>query len=62
MGQAFKEYALNAGSTIGDLLNAAGITLARGESLAINGCTVRTSRRLRDGDRVFVVPSVSGGY
>jgi len=61
MGQQFKEYALPRGATVADALEAANIKLASGDTVAVNGGEVNTSKRLAGGDRVFVVPAAEGG-
>lgn len=54
------EYALNDGATIQDLLNMSGKEVPAGFSLKVNGVVATTSKRLSDGDNVFIVTEAKG--
>lgn len=47
-------------ATIDDVLAHFGESLAKGESLAIDGETVNGQDIAKDGDRIFIVPSTTG--
>jgi sulfur carrier protein ThiS len=61
MGSPVKEVALSSPAKVSDALRAAGLSLNSGETIAINGSTVGRNDYIRDGQRLFIVPAVSGG-
>jgi len=59
IGERSEEYALTPGSTVEDLLDASGMSLLKDEEIQINGSPADEDTPLRDGDRVFIVPSTT---
>jgi hypothetical protein len=59
-GSQLKEYAFDDSETVNDLLAAAGETLKKGETLTINGETVRGKDQFDDGDVVIIEASTTG--
>ncbi len=59
-GAPTTEIAFENGSTVNDLLSAAGETLKKGETLTIDGSTVKGSYVFDDGDLVLVEASTTG--
>ena len=47
-------------ATYADLLALAGEKLVKGETLTVNGETVRSSDEFQNGDEVIIMPSTSG--
>ena len=61
LGSPATEYALANGANAGQALSAAGITLAQGWVIARNGSFLKKSDKVRDGDRITVMPHPKGG-
>ena len=62
LGEEIRTFALDDNATVDDLLAVAGITLEKGESLAVDGESVRGSYVPENGETVYIVPSITGGY
>jgi len=61
LGHTPMEFAVPDNATIDDVLALADLTLAKGESLAIDGEPVSRSDVPEDGETVYIVPSGTGG-
>lgn len=59
-GKPLQEFAFQDGETVNDLLTAAGETLKKGETLTIDGETVRGNYVFQDEDVVMIEASVTG--
>lgn len=57
---AVTEVGLNAGASVQDALNAAGIGLANGETVKLNGADCAMGDCLSDGARVLVAKAAKG--
>jgi sulfur carrier protein ThiS len=57
---AVKEVALNDGAAVADALQAAGVTVASGEVITVNGSAANQSTTLYDGDKVYVAKGAKG--
>jgi len=57
---AVKEVQLNAGATVSDALEAAGVMLTPGETVSMNGSTVDSGRPVSNGDRIIVAKGAKG--
>ena len=70
MGKSFKvgrygqtmsdEFCLGNDATVDDAIATAGFTVEKGETLAIDGETVKGSYEFEDCDKIFIAPSTSG--
>jgi hypothetical protein len=70
MGKAFKvgrfgepmsqEYSLPDDATVNDAIAAVGMTVAKGETLAIDGTSVKGNYVFEDGDRIFIASNATG--
>jgi sulfur carrier protein ThiS len=58
---AVVEVALNEGATVADALEAANITLAPNEAVAVNGANVELSRVITSGEVISVAKSAKSG-
>jgi hypothetical protein len=54
------DYALTDGADVNDLLAAAGETLKKGETLTVDGETVKGTEELYNGEVVIIEPSTTG--
>jgi hypothetical protein len=59
-GQQLKEIAFSDGENVNDALTAAKETLKKGETLTIDGETVRGSYVFEDGDVIIIEASTTG--
>lgn len=59
-GGEVKEYSVSEDATVLDVLNAAGITLTKGERLRLNGDAVEEDDAVDDGDIITISGKVAG--
>jgi len=61
LGSAVREFFIENGHTVSDVLDMASISPGSGEKVRVNGADVPTSTVVQDGDVVTVVPAIKGG-
>ena len=57
-----KEFALEEGSTVGDALRIAGITVSAEQSITLNDESVSTNERITNGSIILVTKRLKGAY